>query len=138
MPPVPCPGIHLNWNLWENIPMPRWLQIVIVLLAGLGAGLLYGWVISPIQYVDTTPDTLREDYRTDYVLMTAEAFKSQPDVTLAARELAILGSDPPAQITGRALAFARKNGYSEPDLVLLQKLDAAIQSWQGASGVSTP
>ena len=43
-----------------------------------------------------------------------------------------------AQIAGRALSFARRSGYAESDLALLQKLDAALQSWQGAPGDATP
>jgi hypothetical protein len=36
-------------------------------------GLLYGWMVNPVRYVNTTPDTLRADYQLDYVLMVAEA-----------------------------------------------------------------
>jgi hypothetical protein len=46
--------------------MSRWTLFFIVLLLGLGLGLLYGWVINPVSYQDTTLDTLRIDYKTDY------------------------------------------------------------------------
>ncbi len=62
------------------------------------SGLLYGWVIDPVDFVDLTPDTLRADYRADYILMVAEAYQSENDLDLAARRLAIFGSDPPAEI----------------------------------------
>jgi hypothetical protein len=118
--------------------MPRWLKFVIALLVGLGAGMLYGWVISPVTYVDTTPASLREDYHTDYVLMVAEVFQSEHNIETAARRLALLGSDPPAEIAGRAMVYARNNKYSEPDLILLKKLDDALQAWQGAPPEGTP
>jgi hypothetical protein len=51
--------------------MSRWTRFLIAIAVGLALGLLYGWVLSPVKYVDTTPNTLRADYQTDYVLMVA-------------------------------------------------------------------
>ena len=47
--------------------MSRWTLPLLALLIGIALGLVYGWIISPVEYVDTTPDTLRADYRADYV-----------------------------------------------------------------------
>ena len=118
--------------------MPRWLLPLLALILGISLGLLYGWVISPVQYVDTTPDTLRADYRADYVLMVAEAYRSEQDGNLAVRRLAILGSQPPAEIASQALAQARKLGYTDSDINLLQKLTTAMQARQPASEGNTP
>ena len=60
----------------------RWLFIFIALLIGIGAGLAYGWVIDPVEFFDLTPDTLTADYKTDYVLMTAEAYRLEQDPEL--------------------------------------------------------
>ena len=62
----------------------RWLLILIALIAGIGIGLAYGWVVDPVDFFDLTPDTLRADYKTDYVLMTAEAYRAEQDPALAA------------------------------------------------------
>jgi hypothetical protein len=51
--------------------MPRWIPVLIAALSGLALGLVYGWRINPVQYTDITPDVLRIDYRSDYVLMVA-------------------------------------------------------------------
>ena len=56
--------------------MPRWLPPLILAIIGIALGLLYGWVIEPVKFVDTTPASLRADYQTDYVLMVAEAYRS--------------------------------------------------------------
>jgi len=110
--------------------MPRWLPPLLALILGISLGLIYGWVISPVQYVDTTPDTLRADYRADYVLMVAEAYQREQDGDLAVRRLAILGSQPPGQIAAQGLADARKFGFADSDLSLIQKLTTAMQAWQ--------
>ncbi len=108
----------------------RWFIFILSILAGAGLGLYYGWVISPIEYVDTVPSTLRADYKADYTLMVAEVFESDQDVEAAARRLALLGSESPALIASAALEFARQNGYAPADTQLLQDLTLALQVWQ--------
>src|SRR5512136_1931327 len=100
----------------------NWIKFFIALAIGVALGLVYGWKVSPVQYTDAPPNILREDYRADYVLMTAEAYKSEQDAKTAARRLAILGSESPAQITASALQYATSNGFSEGDVALLQDL----------------
>jgi hypothetical protein len=118
--------------------MSRWLSIFIALGIGAALGLVYGWVIDPVQFTDVTPDTLRIDYRTDYVLMVAEAYQSEQDPALAARRLAVLGSDPPALIAGEAYNFAQQSIYPADDLALIQELEVALQTWQPIPGTSLP
>ncbi|MBI3172634.1 MAG: hypothetical protein HYZ25_02870 [Chloroflexi bacterium] len=113
--------------------MSRWTLPLLALLIGIALGLVYGWGISPVEYVDTTPDTLRADYRADYVLMVAEAYQAEQNPDLAVRRLAVLGSQPPGELASQALADARKIGYSEADLALMQKLTTAMQAWQGTA-----
>jgi hypothetical protein len=110
--------------------MPRWLYSVIALVIGLSLGLFYGWVISPVQFVDTTPASMRADYRADYVLMVAEAFHADQDAGLALRRLAVFGSDTPADIAAQALQTGQNIGYSSNDISLLQELMRALQAYQ--------
>jgi hypothetical protein len=116
--------------------MKRWLWILIALVAGIGLGLLYGWVIDPVDFVDLTPDTLRADYRADYILMVAEAYQAENDLDLAARRLAIFGSDPPAEIASQALQFGPSAGFSPSELSTLEELIAALRAWQPSSGAA--
>jgi hypothetical protein len=118
--------------------MPRWLPLLIAALIGIALGLIYGWAIDPVQFVDTTPETLRADYRADYVLMVAEAYHTEGDPAAAARRLAILGSLPPAQIAGQALQTGRMAGYSPADLALLDELTRAMQAYGPAPAGATP
>lgn len=106
------------------------IKIIIALSLGIALGLGYGWVIDPIEYVDVTPNILREDYRVDYVLTIAEAYQKDFDSETAARRLAILGSDTPANITTTALEYANKNNFSETEKQALQNLLTAMQTYQ--------
>lgn len=106
--------------------MARWFRFLIAILIGAGLGLAYGWFIQPVRPVDITPDTLRVDYKTDFVLMIAEAYEVDKDAALAARRLEILGEHPPQVVVDQALEFARKVGYSEPDISRMQALQASL------------
>ena len=132
MPLVPCLDIF-SINL-----MPRWVPPSLAAIIGLSLGLVYGWAIDPVEYVDTTPNTLRADYRADYVLMVAEAYQAEQDPDLAARRLAAWGSEPPAQIAAKGVDLARQFGFSEPDLALMQQLTIAMQAWQPADSGAAP
>jgi hypothetical protein len=109
--------------------MSRWTQFFIALGIGIAAGIFYGWKVAPVSYVDTTPDTLREDYRVEYVLMVAETFESEEDLEAAARRLAFLGAAPPSEIVSQALTFARENHYSPEDIAALEALYPAMERW---------
>jgi hypothetical protein len=110
--------------------MPRWLLPLIGAVLGIAGGLLYGWVINPVKFVDTTPASLRADYRSDYVLMVAEAYHAEHDAGLAGRRLAIFGAQSPVQITLGALEIGRQAGFSADDVALLQELLRAMQASQ--------
>jgi hypothetical protein len=102
--------------------MARWIGFILAILVGVAAGLAYGWIISPVRYVDTSPDTLRIDYKTDYVLMVAEAYQNESDLGLAVRRLALLGNVAPSQQVGQAIEFAQKYGYAQADIARMQAL----------------
>lgn len=116
--------------MWQNKSMPRWIPPLIAIIIGIALGLIYGWVINPVQFVDTTPNSLRADYRADYVLMVAETYHANQDAGLAARRLAIFGADAPATISAQALQTGQANGYAPNDISLLQELTRAMQAYQ--------
>ena len=109
----------------------RWIFILLALAVGIGMGLAYGWFVDPVDFFDTTPDTLRADYKADYVLMTAEAYRLEQDPGLAARRLAIFGTQSPSAIAASGLDYARANGFSDSDIALIQELVTALQAWSG-------
>jgi hypothetical protein len=109
----------------------RWVFILLALILGAGLGLAYGWYVDPVDFFDLTPDTLRADYRADYVLMTAEAHSLEQDPGLAARRLAIFGTKSPSAIAADGLSYARANSFADEDIALMQELVTALQAWSG-------
>lgn len=118
--------------------MSRWFRFLIAVAVGIGLGLLYGWVISPVEYVDTSPETLRADYRADYVLMVAESYQSEQDISLAMERLTFLGFSPPLELVEAAMAYAVQKGYAPSDLGLLRNLSDALIVATGVGGSNQP
>jgi hypothetical protein len=100
-----------------------------IILLGLGIGLAYGWLINPVKYIDTSPDTLRADYKTDYVLMVAEAYHKENDVALAVQRLAILGKKSPLEPVQQAIVLASQAGYSAQDIAWMVQLSQVLETW---------
>jgi hypothetical protein len=118
--------------------MSRWTKFLIAVLLGAAAGLFYGWVVNPVEYVDIAPESLREDYKTDYVLMVAEAYQVDHDLGLAVRRLASLGSSAPSEIVANALGYALQHDFAPQDLSLLQLLGEELLTWNPNLEVPTP
>ncbi len=108
--------------------MRRWLLPLMAGLLGIAGGIYYGWVVNPVKFVDTTPASLRADYRTDYVLMVAESYHANQDETVARQRLAVLGSESPVAISQAALQKAQQSGYAAADISLLQELTRVLQA----------
>lgn len=118
--------------------MKRWIYFLLAVLIGVAAGLYYGWELNPVEYVETTPATLRIDFQTDYILMVAEAYQGEGDLDLAARRLAVLGETPPAEIVRQAMIYAAQIAYADSDQDLLGKLASDFQTWNPLLGAPTP
>ncbi|MBM3125193.1 MAG: hypothetical protein FJZ87_08980 [Chloroflexi bacterium] len=112
------------------------IRLRIIFVLGVVAGILYGWVVDPVEYTDVTPGILREDYRADYVLMVAEAYHGDYDTNAAARRLAVLGSASPADTLSATLEYARGNKFSQQEISMLQELFSAMQAYQPGEGIS--
>jgi len=107
--------------------MSRWTLFVLILLLGLGLGLVYGWVVNPVSYQDTTLDSLREDYQTDYTLMVAEVYHQEGDLDWALNRLTLLEDKSPIISVENALKFGSQAEYTLPDMFLLRDLHNALK-----------
>lgn len=101
------------------------------LAAGIALGLLIGWVLWPVQYTNTAPAQLRQDYYDDYVLMVAAAYRVDQSLETARERLALLDPEEPARpvvrLAERLIAERGRPG----DIAMLASLAQAL-------GASTP
>lgn len=118
--------------------MSRWTKFLIAVVLGAAAGLFYGWVVNPVEYVDIAPKSLRTDYKADYVLMVAESYQVDHDLGLAVRRLARLGSSAPKDIVAVALNYALQHQYAPQDMAVIQLLGEDLLTWNPNLEIPTP
>ncbi len=79
------------------------LHIILALLLGLGLGLIYAWVISPVTYVDASPSILRVDFKDQYRSVIAASYASASNLPRASERLKLLGDiDPVGELSAQA------------------------------------
>jgi hypothetical protein len=117
----------------------RIFWFVVAIAFGLTAGLLIGWMVVPGPPGGTTLEALRADYRTDLVLMTAEIFQQDGDLSAAAARL--IDIDPgrsPLRAVQQAIVAGQELGYAQSDIETLARLFQALQTWAPTPVSSQP
>ncbi len=99
----------------------KWVLAAGALVIGILLGLLYGWVIDPVEWVNATPEHLRADLQQDYLRLVIESYSANRDAPLALeryRGLGAAGADALA-------AVAAQPGELDPTAI--QRFRAAIE-----------
>ncbi|MGD1994181.1 MAG: hypothetical protein PVI59_13390 [Anaerolineae bacterium] len=73
------------------------LLALIGLATGIALGLFIGWVVWKVEYTNTAPSQLRQDYRDDYIVMVASAYQVEGNLGAARDRLADLNPEAPIQ-----------------------------------------
>lgn len=68
-------------------------DLLFTLLIGLGLGLAYAWTISPQQLPDSTPLTLRTDFKDQFRVAVAASYAATGNLPRAQARLELLGDD---------------------------------------------
>jgi hypothetical protein len=109
------------------------LALLLAFALGLGGGLAYAWAINPVSYTDTSPASLREDFRADYLTLIAVAYDASGDLPRARARLAQFAYAEPAPIL-TALAQQRLGqGWPESQARALARLAADLTAGSAAS-----
>jgi hypothetical protein len=104
----------------------QWLSTLIAFMLALVAGLYYTWQIDPVEYVDTAPDSLRDDFKADYMALIAAAYASNGDLIRAQARLGLFSDEDPAT-TLAALAQQRlAEGHHESEARALAILASTL------------
>lgn len=67
----------------SNLTRNRWFLPALAAIGGLVVGVLYAWVLNPVQWVDGEPHQLRADLREDYLRMVIDSYSVNLDADLA-------------------------------------------------------
>ena len=107
--------------------LPKWvIQAIAGVVAGLALGFAVGWWLWPVQYTNTAPDVLRQDYHDDYVVMIATAYEVEGNLDLARGRLQLLNpEDPSTPVVELAERLVEAGGSTE-DVTRLARLASAL------------
>lgn len=94
---------------------------------GIAIGLLIGWVFAPIQYVDTTPATLRGDFKDEYRYMIAAAYSATGNLVRARARLALLTDTDSVKALGDQAQRMLANNTAPEVVRSLADLSEALQ-----------
>lgn len=74
------------------------LFIGLALVVGLAAGLLYTWVVDPVEYYDAAPDTLYDEDKLVYLALIGDLYVYEGDLAATEARLAELGVENDGQV----------------------------------------
>ena len=106
------------------------------LAIGLGIGILVAWVIAPIQYVNTTPASLRLDFKDEYRFMIASAYAANNDLLRAQARLGTLEDTDALKALGEQAQRMLASSSPMNEVQILADLSTALQTQPTA--VSNP
>ncbi|TAK14787.1 MAG: hypothetical protein EPO32_00410 [Anaerolineae bacterium] len=106
---------------------PPWF-LVTGLVIGLALGLVYAWVLSPVETIDTFPHSLRADFLDDQRVLIAQAFVATGDLGRAQARLALLQDPDPARTLAMLAQRLLAQGEDADDARALGLLSSALES----------
>jgi hypothetical protein len=75
-------------------------------------GVLYAWLVSPVEYVNTSPAAMREDFKGQYRALIASAYVANRDLPRAQARLNLLGDEDVARVLAEQAQHSLAEGGS--------------------------
>ncbi len=113
-----------------------WLPALLGIVLGVALGLYYSWIVNPVEYVDTAPDSLRQDFKNDYLALIAAAYASSGDLVRAKARLALFPDLDAAATLGSLAQQRMAAGRPESEVAALAQLAEDLQG--GPAPQATP
>lgn len=109
----------------NNLRKPA-VAIVLGAAAGLVLGLIFGWLVWPVEYTDGTPEILRADLQKDYLRMTIDSYNRTGDADTAMARWDNLG----AAAGSTFISLQSDPGYLDP--AEIQEFGQLVQTVKGS------
>src|SRR6266542_877415 len=103
---------------------------IVLFVLGLLIGLLIGWVIAPVEFINATPPYLRADLQEDYLRMAIDSYRLNPDPALAVDRYKALGLNNAKQAFDKIQANPQKE-----DPAVIQSYGELVAKVISAEGV---
>ena len=110
-----------------NLAARRWVTWAGTgVVAGLLLGFATGWWWWPVQYTNTAPNVLRQDYSDEYIVMVASAYEVEGDLEQAQERLRVLDAEDPAAPVVELAERLVEAGGDPSDITRLARLVGAL------------
>jgi hypothetical protein len=106
--------------------MRKLLLALIGLSLGVGLGLFIGWIVWPVNYVETRPSILRQDWKDEAIWMAAQAYAYDDNLEAARARLLPLGTPDPGQLVLDRAERAIDQGLPTTQIRYMARLAAAL------------
>lgn len=108
-------------------------EILLALIVGIGLGLVYAWMIAPMNVTDANPDTLRADFKDQYRSAIAAAYAASGNLPRAKARLRLLKDPDPVEVLNAQAQ--RMLAQGDPAQVVDQaaKLASALEEGQAGA-----
>ena len=113
-------------------------DILLALLAGLGLGLVYSWIISPTRVTDAEPLALRADFKDHYRSAIAAAYAATGNLPRAQARLSLLTDADPIEALNAQAQRMLASGQSLEQADQLAALASALDQGVALEFTSTP
>jgi len=104
----------------------RWVALVTGLVIGLALGLVYTWLVTPVELVNTYPALLRADYRQEWVRLVALSYAADGDLARARSRLEGLDQQEVKGAVAAVIEECASAGYPADTLRRLTALAVAL------------
>lgn len=104
--------------------------LLLTLAAGIAAGLLYAWMLDPVEYYDSEPSVLRLKDKYVYLALIGDLYVADGDLARAESRLAAVGVDGEGPVLAGLIADYLDGGGRPEEVRNLARLAEAL----GASG----
>ncbi len=108
--------------------MRKSLSLIPGLLIGLALGVAVGWGLFPPSTAHLTPADLRDDYRYEYILLIAEDYAAEGNLTRAQDQLQAVAPKSIPTLLDAAMGYHLTHRTSEAQLRALAHLAAALHA----------
>ena len=113
-------------------------DLLFALLAGLGLGLVYSWIISPTRVTDAEPLALRADFKDHYRSAIAAAYAATSNLPRAQARLSLLTDADPIEALNAQAQRMLASGQSLEQADQLAALASALDQGVAPEFTSTP
>jgi hypothetical protein len=131
----------------KQISEKKWFLVLVGVILGLILGLLYAWVINPVEFIDADIYQLRDDLKQEYLSMTIDSYSVNNNAELALKRYNALGenrkeildsvSAQPGEVSPEAIQSFRALIEIEEGMEGIGEGDTTpVEDTEGAGGIS--